>query len=259
MIYSLIPRFQALLTERDRKEKYYRQIENIKKEKKIIVDVSFGGIGDSLIWSTLPQLLKETFNVDFYLSENNKSVFRNPDTLKLCFENNPFFRGFEQNEKYFKLDIFESEKSIANFISDKGGLNAIERLEKQFDLNGTGLPRLYYKPRKLDDFTNVILVDKNMISGKKFGWLYKKDAFEKEANKYLDLTSRIEYVDTSKQDLFKYVDMIYSCKRFIGTFSGGSAIAACFDKPFSVIWPYNAIDGSNYQFRFAKSRGDYVK
>jgi hypothetical protein len=97
-----------------------------------------------------------------------------------------------------------------------------------------------------------------MISGEKLGFKFKTNAFENEIFKKGE-SDLVEYVDTSKQDIFTYVDMIYSSKYFICTFSGGASIAASFDKSFSVIWPYNAINGTLYQFRYSNSLGCYVK
>ena len=255
---ALFQRIKRLMSEKEDKRKYYEQIEKIKKDKKIVADLTFGGIGDCLVWSTLPRLLKEQFDIEFYLSRKSLEVIRQPDTFKLCFEMNPYFRGIIDKEEGFKSQVFESEKDWLTFLTDKGGENVIEKLERQFSLKGSGKPKLYYKPNLLEEYKKIILIDKNTISGKRFGWKYRKNAFEKEAYKYKAAEDKIEYSDPKKQDLFRYIDMIFSCKRFIGTFSGGSAIAACFSKPFSVIWPYNAKNGMNYQFRFKNSSGYYV-
>lgn len=255
-------RVRMLLTEGNAQKAYYARIEACKKNRRIVVNLSFGGIGDCLVWSTLPRLLKETYDIDFYVSERSLDVLRNKDTLRLCFEMNPYFKGIADGasaEELFELKSFEREKSLYTFITDKDGISLIEMLERQFNVHGKGHPELYYSPKILPEWKNVILIDENTISGKRFGWKFKKGIFENEAQKYVDAKDRIAYVDTKKQDLFTYVDMIYSCKRFVGTFSGGASIAAAYDKPFSVIWPYNAINGSNYAFRYAQSAGTYVK
>jgi hypothetical protein len=68
----------------------------------------------------------------------------------------------------------------------------------------------------------------------------------------------IQYVNPNSQDLFTFVDMIYSCKYYIGTSSGGASISACFDKPFSVILPYNALNASVFRFCYHNSKGNYL-
>jgi hypothetical protein len=147
--------------------------------------------------------------------------------------------------------------TISQFLADKGGVNMIESIERQFNLKGTGLPKIHYRPKLIKKYQEIILIDKNMVTGKKFGWLFRKDSFENEALKEGG-RGILEYVDTKGQDLFTYIDMIYSCKYFVCTFSGSASIAACFEKPYSVIWPYNAVNGTNYQFRYSKSLAKYV-
>lgn len=257
--YSLFKRTKDLFMESKRRKEYYKQVEKIKRDKKIIANLAFGGIGDCLAFSTLPRLLKEKYDVDFYLSSRSLDVIRQKDTYKLCFEMNPYFKGVSDEDEVFTVKSFVSEISLKSFFTDREGENIIEKLERQFKVKGKGIPELYYKPKLLEEYQHIVLVDENTISGKKFGWKFKDDAFYKEALRYRGVNDAIEYADPHKQDLFTYVDMIYSCKRFVATFSGGASIAACFNKPFSVIWPYNAINGSNYPFRFKNSAGNYVK
>jgi|APSaa5957512535_1039671.scaffolds.fasta_scaffold04696_2 hypothetical protein len=148
--------------------------------------------------------------------------------------------------------------SFLQFFTDKGGVSNIEMIENQFGLRGLGVPKLYYKPKFIYKYKNVVLIDKNMISGENFGWKFYDNSFEKEALKRSGCNI-FEYVNTEKQDLFTYIDMIYSCKYFVCTFSGSASIAACLKKQYSVIWPYNAVNGTNYQFRYLNSLATYVK
>lgn len=258
-LYCLFLRIKYLVTETKKKKEYYAQIESIKKNKKIVLDITNGGIGDFLVFSTLPRLLKQKYNVDFYLSRNSLYILRNKDTLDLCFTMNPYFKGISDDTDTFKLQIFHSEMSMRTLLLNNEGKTVLEVLEQQFGVTDKGIPEIYYKPNKLKHYSNIILVDKNTITGELSGWKYKENIFEDVAHKYKLAEDVIEYVDPKKQNLFEYVDMIYSCKHFIGTFSGGASIAACFDKPFSVIWPYNAITGTNYNFRYKQSAGEYVK
>lgn len=257
-VLALSGRITRLATERKVKREYFSEIKHIKDAKKIVVELVYGGIGDCLVWSTLPRLLKDTYDIDFYLSRKSLEVLRQPDIFKLCFESNPYFKGIADTGDVFFFRSFESDKSIWSIMTDREGPNAIETLERQFGVVGYGRPELYYKPKLVPAYKDIIILDENTVTGKKLGWRFKKDAFLREALKYAASKESIERVDPKKQSLFEYVDMIYSCKRFVGTFSGGASIAACFDKPFSVIWPINGRNGTNYPFRFKNSRGDYV-
>lgn len=168
-IYWFYLGIKNLATERTRKTLYRSKIEQIKKDKKIVVDLKFGGLGDCLVWSTLPRLLKETYNVDFYLSEQSLNIIRHKDIFKLCFEMNPYYKGTTDVGPYFSFDTFESEKSIYTFLTNKEGRSVIEILEKQFNLSGSGKPELYYKPNVLDSYKTTVFIDKNFITGRKLG------------------------------------------------------------------------------------------
>jgi hypothetical protein len=171
---------------------------------------------------------------------------------------NPYFKGTSADPEVFRVRFFEREKSLYTLLTDKEGKSVIETLERQFGLSGRGRPEIYYAPKRIPAYEHVVLVDDNTISGKRFVWIFEDNAFMKEAEKHKEEADVIEFVDPKKQDFFTYVDMICSCKYFVATFSGGASIAACFDKPFSVIWPTNGRNGSNYQFRYARSSGRYV-
>lgn len=259
--YALLQRVRNLLTENKNKTEYYKQINRIKKDKKIVLDIKFGGLGDWLVFTTLPRLLKETYGIDFYLSNKSLDIARNKDIYKLCFEMNPYYKGLSEDHEVFSLHTFSSEKNLWNFITDRNGENIVECLERQFQCEGKGVPEIYYEPSLLEQYKDIILVDKNYISGKRLGWDYDENSFEREIQKELSKSSKscVEYVDVSKQTIFQYVDMLYSCDHFITVLSGGAALATCFKKPFTALMPYNVFGGSVDQFCFKKGFGVYVK
>ena len=170
---------------------------------------------------------------------------------------NPYFKGFTDTGPVFKFKLFESEKSWRSFLTGCGGASAIENIERQFSVNGFGIPEIYYEPKNLENLKHTVLVDKNYISGKKLGWHYNDASFDRESRKYSQ--GEVTYTDPETQDLFTYADMIYSCAHFITVLSGGAALAACLKKPFTVILPHDAFGGSVDQFVFKKSSGYYTK
>ncbi len=258
--YIFVAKCFVLIREGKEYRKYCEEIQTILELKKeVVFDIQYGGIGDWLAYSSLPRLLKVQYGVDFYITEQSLTRLRNVDILKLCFGLNPYFKGVKISTRPFVYKKFVRENRLKEFIFDKGGKNVIETIENQFHLTGNGLPEIYYKPTLVKYLNNVILIDENSISGKRFGWKFQKDIFYKEAVNHLTKIDRIEHIDPKKQDLFGFVDMIYSCKYYIGTSSGGAAISACLNKPFSVILPYNAMNSSVYNFCFFNSRGKYLK
>jgi len=237
---------------------YYEKINKIIESKEMVLNIQHGGLGDWLTFTTLPRLLKERYDIKFYLSQESIDRVRNNNFYKLCFEKNPYFYGIKKTTEPFELKIFSNEKSLINFLFDINGLNLINIVESQFKLPLSKKPEIYYSPNLLDKYKNIILVDKNYISGKKLGWQYSDKKFEAEIKKFTNKITETEYIDPTKQDVFAYVDMIFSCKRFITTLSGGAALASCFDKEFSVILPSNVIGGSVDNFVFINSSGKYL-
>ncbi len=240
---------------------YKKRIEQILKDKKIILDIHFGGLGDWVTHTNLPSLLHTQHGVEVYLSDKSLERIRNKDIYKLCFEMNPYFKGISKDTSTFTLNMFPQEKSLLNFIFDLHTPSVTETIEKQFKITGTGNPILYYKPNKLPEYGNCILVDKNYISGKKLGWMYNDYTFDTVIKELQQNTPglSVEYIDPKKQDLFTYIDMIHSCHHFITVLSGGAAVCAAYDKPFTAILPHNISGGSVDQFIFKNSKGKYIR
>lgn len=257
--YVLINKIVLVMKEFNNYKAYQLEIKNIiNKEYEFVLDIPYGGIGDWLTYTSLPRLLKERYNIDFYISDQSINRLRNKDTFKICFELNPYFKGIKKDTKIFRFKTFIREQNLWQFLTDKNGLSYTEIIEKQFDISDKGIPEIYYEPKIINELSHTILIDKNYISGKKFGWKFRNNIFENKAREIMITGDRIDYINPKKQSLFDFVDMIYSCKCYIGTSSGGASLAACFDKPFYVILPYNSLNGSVFGFCYRNSKGKYV-
>lgn len=264
-LFMLYKNIYFFLRDEPLKKKYFAGIENIKHRREIVLDIEYGGLGDVLAFTSLPRLLKEQHNISFYISPRSLKTMKHPDIFRLCFEMNPFFCGVRETregEEYFTYKGFASELSFMTFLTGRGGTDVISSIEKQFGLNGRGLPEIFYEPKSLAGYHDVILIDKNYISGKKMGWKYDDKTFEKEIEHAGGGELRVEYIDPAQQSLFDYADMIHSCRHFITVLSGGAALAAALSassqKPFTVVLPYNAFGGAVDQFIFRKSSGRYI-
>jgi hypothetical protein len=258
-LYVFYKNIQRYFSEKESYDAYRNQIEEIIKSKEIVFDIEFGGLGDWLAFTTLPRLLKQKYDINFYISEESLERLRNKQTYEICFESNPYFSGTKKSENVFKYRNFEREKSLFYFLFDIKSPSVTEKIEKQFNVSERGFPEIYFKPTILKEYEKTILIDKNYISGKKIGWSYKDKTFEKEVAKLnTENIYTVEYIDPAKQDMITYLNMIYSCKHFITVLSGGAALASSLDKDFTVILPENIIGTSVDQFVFKKSRAKYV-
>lgn len=240
---------------------YLTQIHKIKYQKKIVLDLSFGGVGDCLSFSSLPRLLKEQFDIDFYLSENSRRVFAHNDIFKLCFETNPYFKGFSGENDVFRIKNFVHDQSLLTFLTDKGGPTVLEQLEEQFGLLGIGLPEIFYKPKHIPGLEKTLFCDLNWYSGEKWG-LHNDQiiiddiitTWKSQGPEY-----QVKHNDTSEQNIFEYIDIINSCSQFLCLFSGGNPIATALGTPAIVIVPENLEGNSLSMFLFKKSKNSYVR
>jgi glycosyltransferase involved in cell wall biosynthesis len=248
-----------IFKERNTYTSYYRQISDIISRKEIVLDIPHGGLGDWLAFSSLPRLLYETYGIHFYITHDSVQKLRNPDTYKICFEQNPYFRGIKETSNPFRFKIFNKDKKIITVITDMWGDDVIQTIEKQFNIpHIKGVPEIYYKPRHIPEFSNTILVDTNQISGLKNGWRYSNTKFTSEINKHMSDKDQIVYVNPANQNIFEYADQIYSSKYFISTLSGGAVLASALRYNLSVILPDNIIGGSVSNFTFKKSGATYI-
>jgi ribosomal protein L30/L7E len=252
----------VLISEKKAYEDHLKKIAKIIENKEIVVKISFGGIGDCLAFSSLPRLLKEEYGVDFYLDSETKDVFRNEDIKKLCFDLNPFFKGFKSTNDPFIFKKFQRNRSLTSILSDRGGNSAVAELEKQFNLTtGKGVPEIFYNPKFLPGYENTMLCDDNWFSGEKWGLYNDPEILKKIVSDWQKSNpeNKTEYCSTDKQDIFSYVDKIYSAAKFITFYSGGNSIAAAINKKAIVIVPEN-LDGESVSlFLFKKSSVTYTR
>ncbi len=261
-ITYILGNIRSVFKNKERRKRYYETIEQSKIKKELVLHLSYGGLGDCLVFTSLPRLLKEQYGVDFYLDEKTKDIFRQHDIFKLCFEMNPFFKGFKTSENVFEYGHFSQDMSLRTFFTDKYGENICEQVERQFNVKGNGVPELFYKPKFLSEYTNTIFVDTNWFSGKKWGLYNDQSLLEKEIqnSKLENTNARVEFSTPTRQDIFTYIDKIFSSWKFISFFSGGNVLAATLKKEkVTIILPENIEGGSMYSFLFPRSHNTYIR
>lgn len=233
--------FLRVAQEHNERSEYYKNIEYIKNSKKIVLDFNYGGLGDILVFSSLPRLLYQQYGVEFYLDELTQHKFRNNDFKQLCFELNPYFCGYEKAEKSFSIRFFTYDIGFWGWVFDRGLKNLSIAVEEQFQLSGDGLPEIFYEPNKIEKYETVILVDRNRYTGEKMGLVTRDECESNIISRLLshDSSVTVEYVEQGRQDVFSYVDMISSSKYFICQLSGGNSLAAAMKKNAIVILPIN--------------------
>ena len=194
---------------------------------KYIIYQPWGGLGDNLQYSTLPEICYY-HGIDCYIS--NKNVYNNNEIKELVWDYNPYIKGYS------------SKGSNAGECKYKGNHDgATSIIDAQEGWHNLGLhnhlPIIYYHPALLANFKNKILIDFSAITRNND---YDKELILKYINNLnkentlfitskkkdfnyigLDLIDRYEF-----NDIFEYTNLIYSCKKFICLYSGSSVLAA---------------------------------
>jgi hypothetical protein len=210
---------------------------------KIIIYQEWGGLGDNLQFSTLPELFSK-YGYDVYISIDNK--VRNEEIFDLVWGLNPYIKGIsneESNAGQCRCIYWPPIEQNENFI---------HRIELSHGFERTNLfPKIYYNPQIIQELNNDILIDltgstqvyklhkyieyidyfTNLINNKNqkikiitFEKIQPNPIFE-YVYKYLKKKIlNIEYLKV--HSLINYCDVIKSCDTIIIVNSGINSLAS---------------------------------
>ena len=205
--------------------------------KKLVIELKFGGLGDHLFFSHIPRIAKTIHKYEVvYIS--NKSEIRSNATRQLIWDLNPYVDGYTDEEStFFNFDIFNTPIPNTNILDKvmlSYGFDDNERYHE---------PEIYYKPKLIKEFTNLIIFDPNyisnigLVSNKKlnsFFLEFEQIVVMKRINKVVKL--KRDYTELEAVNIFNYCDIIYSSKQFICMTSGGATLSAALNKNAIVIY-----------------------
>ena len=197
-------------------------------DKVVVLSQSWGGLGDNLQFSTLPELYSK-LGYKVYISKKN--AYRNKEIYDLVWGLNPYVEGVSDMEP----NIGEC-RGVADITYD-----FIKNVELKNGLtNGyRKYPVIYYKPKLIQELSNCLLYDLTSIT------MYPKDtpiklSFESIFNKYPELSIKklvFEAIPNRNipsfqhdtyiiKSIYDLCDAIYSCKVFLCLRSGASVLAS---------------------------------
>jgi hypothetical protein len=204
-------------------------------DKKILY-VNWGGIGDHLAFTTLPEIFSN-LGYEFYISD--KSIFRDPKVYDLIWGSNPYVKGVTSEPANCGHIENWGVKEPVVFIKN---LTTYRNIEMLYGVdNGNDYGKIYYKPNKIDDVKDYILLDLNSFTIKEYDNNKLKEYLLKYKNKkilvvltdtYPKLVVNDEFFNglnvdfITTRDIFHYVDLIFSCKKFICLWSGSSILSS---------------------------------
>ena len=195
-------------------------------KQEIGIKAYFGGLGDSLQFSTLPEIFSN-MGYDVYLVSD--SNFRNPEIKELVWGDNPYIKG----EKFIDWKLGDIpgriyENKTDNFIKNWEILHGVEAIND--------FPKIYYNPKKIDgidviidisaqstQYDNKILID----NIKKYLALnHSNSVCRLVASKMYPISDSFGFDVIEIENLKNYVDIINSCNVFISGSSGSHSLAA---------------------------------
>ena len=205
------------------------------KKDIILTTGSLGGLGDWLIYSTLPERFTRE-GYDVYVDADN--VARNPEIQDLVFARNPYVKGTSDKKPNAGYTMQGQFYDTANRFP-LGSIEAMERahgLPPPYSL----APRIYYQPQPYHvNLSEAVLMDLGAVSsqigtqGIADHWTKMNDRFP--GRQFYMVTFKDGIVPTKlpidgpsirMNSIYEYVDALASCYAWVGSEAGGQALAA---------------------------------
>ena len=210
----------------------------------VLLGSYFGGLGDNLQFSTLPEEFSKQQGRDTYIV--SETTFRNKEIYDLVWGCNPYVKGVKEGKRT------AGDTPEINFVNPNGYYSSITNWEYLHGLKPTNnLPKIYYEPKKIEGYEDTILVDLSSISLKhngdksSFPPAYDEEEVLNECEKLRrdykdkkfsaikfeqDLGSNSFDFDfdstTTVKSIFHYCDLMNSVYGILGLYSGQSALSA---------------------------------
>ncbi len=215
------------------------------QNKKLILQVMYGGLGDHLVYSSLPRLLFENYGIKTYIS--NKSLYRSPEIRKFIWESNPYVSFTD--EKGWSL---QGASVPQNKTLDKA-------IQEIFDLECDGTPEVFHKSNKVNEVAGETIVDVSFGPSGKTAYSYHTEQFAATLVHYLkrnvpDFTLITHDADGYSSEILEDVikkefnppclgvatveelsNVLYSARERYLLFSGGASLAASLSLPSNIL------------------------
>jgi hypothetical protein len=213
---------------------------------KFVLQVSYGGLGDHLIYASLPDLLFRKFGIETCIS--TASPFRSKDIRRLVWENNTHARFSDEQGRVLQIPRL---RKYSNYN---------DVLLKMFPVAGAPSISIPYIPQLRADVAGKIVCDLTFgPSGALNG--YDSESFREAVFRHLSehgiisravflepedpypdrsilsfIRSRAGTVETLKvQGLFELADILYSAQERVLLYSGSASLSAALGKHATVL------------------------
>lgn len=204
----------------------------------LIISAHAGGLGDNLLYSTLPEVFARKGRRIFI---GNEPPTRNPETLELVWRHNPFVEGILPIQGEFGAKVFRGNELIAEAKKWKSPIQAVEALHG-VKIPHNLYPRIYYKAKWRPEFRTRVLVDPTSISqdcpsaifDEYVQWVCRWHGYVDSdllliRSRYHGQNGRASCAGIEEyavSTLFEYADLIYSARAIICAESGAQVFAS---------------------------------
>ncbi len=211
---------------------------------KIIIQPYASGLGDQLLFSTLPRLYSIQGH-DVYIS--NSPGCRNEEVKNLVWKDNPCVKGFtDEPGNIIGGKIFDRKKLPENQIffykNYSSPINVVEKIHGFGNLSQPVYPYISYIPKFLSRRENTIIFDPysqsqgftKEVLEEFVNWVCKWNNYYLNdvtilQSKYSGTNGSEVFPDNKRyyvENIYEYCDIINSCKAFLVTESGGQSLAS---------------------------------
>lgn len=240
-------------------------------ERNIVIYQPWGGLGDNLAHSIIPELCSQN-NIKCYLSKHN--AYRNEDINNFVWELNPYIE--KEKIDFTDLSWLDRCRQFEN-----NSVNHIQVLQKVYGFDTDyEYPKIYYTPKYIEEYKDKVLINftahsiqheydlqkiENSIASlgiKKQNIIYitnSKIGYSKDFCK----NENISTIDIN--DLKTYSDVIASAKQFVALFSGQSVLASTIkyqtgsDVKIDIITPTRYLPHINNTYTFSNTNYIEIK
>ena len=214
-------------------KKYQKEL---KSGNPFIVRFEYGGLGDQLIWSSIPKLVYKKYGVKMGISQF--SNFRNRGIYDFVWKNNPYAYPSDEKGKVYGSVNYGAET-----------YNEIQ--QKLFGVKGE-LFDLYYVPKERPDVKNKIVCDLTFVSAGAQGYtdrefcealvdyLKRQEGLlilicRKENELISFIKEKLGLAMIHYQSIEELADLLYSAEKRILLGSGARSLGAAYNLPSTII------------------------
>lgn len=201
---------------------------------KVTIDAPIGGLGDSLLFSTLP-ILYSRLGYRVYVTPRSVDNCRNREVADLLYDRNPYIMGRLEEQMADQVAGIKHERAF--FRDARLWPNPIACIEA---LHGfpphNDRPFISYTPKTLDAWADVVVIDPYSISQS-----FSHETFVRFVHRLISDEKRVVVLESKfhngstllpmfdrafARDIYEYIDIMASAKMFLCTESGSQSLAA---------------------------------